>query len=290
MTLQTALAQGAKLLNEAGVAVPRLTAEVLLAHALRQERIYLVAHANDELTELAWIHYGRYLHEKIRGKPTQYITRRQEFYGRDFYVAPGVLIPRPETELLVEAVLNRTQPGARILDIGTGSGCIAITVAKESDARVYTTDISATALSIAQRNATTHGAIVQLTRADLASAFPDQCFDIVISNPPYIPEADRKNLAKEVRDHEPASALFAGADGLDIYRRLIPEALRVLKPGGLLALEFGVNQSESVTQLLSAWHAIEILPDLSQIPRIALALRPHRSHPPSVPSFSYDIR
>jgi release factor glutamine methyltransferase len=274
MTLQTALAQGAKLLNEGGVAVPKLTAEVLLAHALRQERIYLVAHANDELTEVAWIHYGRYLHEKLKGKPTQYITKRQEFYGRDFYVAPGVLIPRPETELLVEEVLKRTKPGARILDIGTGSGCIAVTIALESKATVYATDISGAALPIAQRNATTHGAKVQLIQADLASPFQDQSFDIVISNPPYIPETDREELAREVRDHEPEGALFAGVDGLEIYRRLIPEAMRVLKPGGLLALEFGINQSLPLRQLLGPWDPVEILADLSQIPRVALAHHP----------------
>ena len=141
MTLRTALAQGAKLLNDAGIDAPRLTAEVLLAHALRQERIYLVAHSEDELTEVGWIHYGRYLHERMKGKPTQYITRRQEFYGRDFYVAPGVLIPRPETELLVEKVLGLVRAGDRVLDVGVGSGCVGVTLAREAAVRVFGVEI-----------------------------------------------------------------------------------------------------------------------------------------------------
>src|SRR5271156_1617297 len=153
MTVLTALLQGTKLLEEEAVSAPRLTAEVLLTHALHRDRSYLYAHPEEELAEVAWIHYGRYLHERMKGKPTQYITGRQEFYGRDFRVTPDVLIPRPETEHLVEASLARIHPGDKVLDVGTGSGAIAITLALETKAQVCATDISTAALSIARRNA-----------------------------------------------------------------------------------------------------------------------------------------
>ncbi len=153
MTLQTALQQGAEILDKASISVPRLTAEVLLCHAVRRDRAYLYAHSGDELTELAWIHYGRYLNERLKGKPTQYITHRQEFFGRDFYVDEAVLIPRPETEHLVEAAIAyvRKQLPVRVLDVGTGSGAIAISVALETGASVLASDISIAALQVAER-------------------------------------------------------------------------------------------------------------------------------------------
>lgn len=272
MTLRTALAQGVKLLSDAGIDAPKLTAEVLLAHALRQERVYLVAHDSDELTELGWIHYGRYLHERMKGKPTQYITRRQEFYGRMFRVEPGVLIPRPETELLCEAVLERLPAGARVADVGTGSGCIAVTLALEARAaKVFAVDLSAEALRIARRNAAALGAGVEFVRGDLLGSFAGGSLDALVSNPPYVPEPDRGSMAREVRDWEPVTALFAGREGLDVYRRLIPEAARVLRPGGLLAMEFGFGQAEAMRGLLSGWKDVEIQNDLAGIPRVALA-------------------
>src|SRR5437764_11065579 len=140
MTVRTALVQGATLLDDAGIAVPRLTAEVLLGHAMRVERVYLFAHPEQELEELQWLHYGRYLHERLAGKPTQYITRKQEFYGRDFRVTPDVLIPRPETEHVVEIAMRKG--GRRILDVGTGSGALAVTLQLETGAGVWATDIS----------------------------------------------------------------------------------------------------------------------------------------------------
>lgn len=275
MTLQTALAQGVKLLNDAGVPAARLTAEVLLAHALRQDRVFLIAHAGDELSELGWIHYGRYLHERMQGKPTQYITKRQEFYGRMFRVVPGVLIPRPETEHLVELVISRTGAGARVLDIGAGSGCIGVTLALETGARVVSTDISEEALEVARRNAEALEAAVGFVQGDLGGAFRPGAFDVVVSNPPYVPDGDRDGLAREVREWEPGTALFAGADGLDVYRRLIPEAARVLRPGGLLAMEFGFGQAAAMGELLGGWDAVEIQNDLAGIPRVALARRVH---------------
>ncbi|MBM3768243.1 MAG: peptide chain release factor N(5)-glutamine methyltransferase [Acidobacteria bacterium] len=260
MTLRTALAQGTKLLEDGAIDAPRLTAEVLLAHALRVERVYLIAHAGDELSELGWIHYGRYLHQRLRRVPTQYITNRQEFYGREYHVAPGVLVPRPETELLVEVVLPFITPASTVLDIGTGSGCIAVTLALESTARVFASDISIDALRIARRNGALNTAL-----CDLGSAFPSGSFDIVVSNPPYVPAGDV--LAPEVRDNEPAQALFSGADGLDAIRRLIPEAQRLLKPGGVLAFEFGFGQSAAIRALLPT---ATIMPDLAGIDRVAV--------------------
>ena len=272
MTIRTALAQGVELLNEAGIIAPRLTAEVLLAHALRRERIYLTAHSEDELTEVGWIHFGRYLHERLQGKPTQYITKRQEFYGRDFYVAPGVLIPRPETESLVERVLTRVRPGMRVLDIGAGSGCIGVTLALEFSLTVVSTDFSFDALKTATRNASALHADVRFVQADLAAPFAAGSFDAVVSNPPYVPSIDRSTLAAEVREWEPAAALFAGPRGLDVYQRLIPEAARVLKPGGLLAMEFGFGQAEALREMLTGWTNVEIYDDLAGIPRIVLAV------------------
>ncbi len=155
MTLGTALQQGTALLEKAALPVARLTAEVLFCHALRADRAYLYAHSTDELTELAWIHYGRYLDERLKGKPTQYITHRQEFYGRDFYVNGDVLIPRPETEHLVEAALGHVRRAASgtIVDVGTGSGAIAISLALELGRSVMASDVSVKALAVAQRNA-----------------------------------------------------------------------------------------------------------------------------------------
>src|ERR1700676_2803815 len=184
MTVRTALLQGQQLLESAGTSVPRLTAEVLLMRATGHDRAWLYAHGDDELIEVWWIHYGRYLHQRINGEPTQYITGRQEFYGRDLRVTPDVLIPRPETEHLVEAALTRSPES--ILDIGTGSGAIAVTPALESKGLVMATDVSLAALRLAQQNAQRLGARVAFVACDLGAALADGSFDLVVSNPPYI--------------------------------------------------------------------------------------------------------
>lgn len=270
MTLGTALLQGQKLFEDAGILAPRLTAEVLLAHAIGCERSWLFAHSDEELKEVWWIHYGRYLHQRLNGMPTQYITGKQEFWGRDFRVTPDVLIPRPETEHVVEAVLK--QNAGRILDIGTGSGAIAISLALETKAKVVATDISLAALYVAKQNSLRLSARVDFLAGDLAAALADRSFDVVVSNPPYVAETDRGSLAREVRDHEPELALFAGAYGLAIYSRLIPEAARVLTPGGTLILELGAGMAESVSALLyGGWRDIEAAPDLAGIPRVLTA-------------------
>ena len=276
MTVQTALLQGVRLLEDAGIAVPRLTAEVLLAHAMRSERVRLVAHSDQELSEVEWLHYGRYLHERLQGKPTQYITWRQEFYGREFRVTADVLIPRPETEHVVEvAVAQAFQPVSHLLDVGTGSGALAVTLQLETGAEVWATDISTAALGVARENARRLGARVHFAACDLMDAIAAATMDLVVSNPPYVPLGEREGLQREVRDWEPHVALFAGESGFDLYDRIVADAARVLRPGGRLILELGFGSLHHVTALLSGWDDLRIEPDLAGIPRVAAAKSPH---------------
>jgi len=265
MTIRTALEQGSELLGG-----NRLTAEVLLGHAMHCERTYFYAHPEQELREVEWLHYGRYLDERLKGKPTQYITKHQEFYGREFAVSRDVLIPRPETELLIETVLKRKPAPGILIDIGTGSGIIAITLALELARPSFATDLSFEACALARCNAARLSAKVQFLQADLLKPFADGIADIIVSNPPYVPLSDRALLQREVRDWEPSLALFGGPSGTDVYARLIPEAKRVLKPGGRLARELGFGQSEAVSELAADWHNIQLFPDLAGIPRVLL--------------------
>jgi release factor glutamine methyltransferase len=272
MTLHTALLQGVSLLEDAGIAVVRLTAEVLLSHALGCERVYLYAHPEQELREVEWIHYGRYLHERLQGKPTQYITRKQEFYGREFRVSPDVLIPRPETEHVVETALRRCQsPSSRILDIGTGSGALAVTLQLETGGHAWATDISPAAAAAAAANALRLGARVNVAACDLMQAIAPASMDLIVSNPPYVPLAQRAGLQREVRDWEPHVALFAGETGFEIYRRIVEDAPRVLRPGGWLVMELGFGSCDMVTEMLCGWKDLRIEPDLAGIPRVIAA-------------------
>ncbi len=271
MTVQTALLQGTRLLEEAQVAVPRLTAEVLLSHAMQTERVYLFAHPEQELREVEWLHYGRYLHERMMGKPTQYITKHQEFYGREFRVTPDVLIPRPETEHVVEAALRVARGAARILDIGTGSGALAATLQLETSAAVCATEISRAAATVAQANARRLGADVMIVICDLMDAIRGQNFDLIVSNPPYVPVTQREGLQREVRDWEPEVALFAGASGFEIYDRIAADAPRVLRPGGWLILELGFASLDHVAKLFKQWKNVTVEPDLAGIPRVLAA-------------------
>ncbi len=272
MTVQSALRQGSKLLEQAAVPSARLTAEMLLCQALGCERSWLYAHPEEELSETAWIHYGRYLHERMQGKPTQYITGRQEFYGREFRVSPAVLIPRPETEHVVETALRVAGRAQTAVDVGCGSGAIAVTLKLETGAEVWATDISAAALEVAAQNARRLGAAVRFVQCDLTTALANASMDLVVSNPPYVATAEAPGLQREVRAHEPAVALFAGDSGLEVYERLIADAPRVLRPGGRLVVELGYRSLEPVRALLGArWQDVEVVRDLAGLPRVLAA-------------------
>jgi release factor glutamine methyltransferase len=234
-----------------------------------QERAWLYAHSDEELREVWWIHYGRYLHQRLKGQPTQHITGVQEFFGRAFRVTPDVLIPRPETEHVIETALRLD--AKRIVDLGTGSGAIAITMALETGAHVVGTDVSVAALRVAAGNGRTLGAVVTWLACDLASALRSGSFDLVVSNPPYVPARDKTTLQREVRDYEPEVALYGGDDGLEMYRRLVPEADRLLAPGGWLVMEIGYNLGDAVGGMLDAWKDVEIRTDLAGLPRVVMA-------------------
>ena len=271
ISIGAALLSATRLLEEAQVTAARLNAEVLLCHALGRERSYLFAHPEELLSELAWIHFCRYLHQRREGKPTQYITQKQEFYGRDFRVSPAVLIPRPETEHVVERVLA-LNPQGLIADVGCGSGAIGITLALELARPVLLTDISPAALAIATANAQALGATgVQFLECDLTAALAPASVELLVSNPPYIALGDGPGLQREVRDFEPALALFGGQQGHEVYARLIADARRVLRPGGWLVLELGFGSEAAVREMLRGWTMIEVEPDLAGISRVLSA-------------------
>src|SRR3954462_6517723 len=245
MQLRPALNSAIETLEQHDVGSPRMNAEMLLMFVLDCNRAYLYAHPERELTGDELQRYGEALAERARGVPAQYITGHQEFWGLDFIVSPAVLIPRPETEHVVEAVLDLARPETaapwRIADVGTGSGCIAIALASElPHAEIIATDISAAALDIARANAARLGFDRRVTflESDLLAGISGvsnaAALDFVVSNPPYVATSDAATLAEEVGKHEPHLALFAGERGLDVYARLIPEAERALKPGGWL--------------------------------------------------------
>ncbi len=256
----------------------------LLRHALGISQAAMLADPGHEMTQDQQAAYDALVLRRAANEPIQYITGEQEFYGLSLRVTPAVLIPRPETELLVETVLAEVKRAGvksalRILDVGTGSGAIAIALAHNlPSARITAIDLSGTALEVAVVNAARHGLTeqIQFIESDLLEELPPDGlpFDVIVSNPPYVPAADRASLHPQVRDYEPGVALFAGADGLDIYRRLIPQARAALRPNGLLALEIGHGQKEAVTALLSGWNELRFVDDLQQIPRIALVRRP----------------
>jgi release factor glutamine methyltransferase len=314
----------------------RFDAEALLLHLFKRNRpernrAWLVAHWNSPSMPKVGAEMRALVERRCAGEPIQYITGEMEFYGLPFRVTPDVLIPRPETEHLVEKALElaaRFRPGSksaaeelasakgtgfspyinatgsaralapegslsgsspatpasctglnaiRAVDVGTGSGCIAIALAHHlPQAQITAIDLSVAALAVAEENAERNGVAIRFLQGDLLAPVSGQRFEIVASNPPYVPLADRATLAVEVRDYEPALALFAGDDGLDIFRRLIPQAFAALLPGGFLLLEIGCGQSAAVAALLATagFHRIEFLPDLQSIPRVACAQRP----------------
>jgi release factor glutamine methyltransferase len=265
---------------------------------LEQDRVWLYAHTDWKLYGTTLEQYFSVIARRANGVPTQHLTGHQEFWGLDFDVTPNVLIPRPETEHVIEVAIERLGAGSgagsarrnepfRIADVGTGSGCIAIALAHEfPSAHIYATDISARALEVARHNAARHDAALQIDfiECNLAdfllhksriTSHESHSLDLLVSNPPYIGRQDAASLPREVRDHEPAVALFGGETGAEIYAPLIAQAASLLKPGGLLVLELGHHSAEHVLRLLGAseWTSVAITNDLAGIPRVASAQR-----------------
>ncbi|MEQ1922845.1 MAG: peptide chain release factor N(5)-glutamine methyltransferase [Pyrinomonadaceae bacterium] len=277
MTIADLLNKSAKRLSDAGVANPRREASSLLTFALDRPSTFLIAHPEYELTGDEAARFESYVTRRASREPFQYITGRQEFYGLDFEVTPDVLIPRPETEILVEDAITELHKLNELkeltfCEIGTGSGCISVSILPNvPTATAVATDISRDAVAVAKRNAAKHGVVDRLTfiEGDLFAGI-DQKFDMIVSNPPYIPDADLTGMQKEVGDFEPHNALFAGADGLDIVRRIINEAPAHLKLNGLLLIEIGFGQSEILRDLVdqTIWSKPEFIHDLQGIERI----------------------
>ena len=251
---------------------PRRDSEVLLAHVLACDQVQLLTHPERILSALEFDQFEGLLQRRLSYEPMQYILGEQEFFGLRFEVTPDVLIPRPETEHLVEAVL-RVQQKADILDVGTGSGAIAVALAHAlPGARLTAVDTSPAALEVARRNAQRHGVAdrVAFRHSDLLASVEGQ-FDVVVSNPPYVAEAEV--LEPQVARYEPRAALYAGPTGLEIYQRLIPQAREHLRPRGWLLLEMGFGQSAALRRLLVDWCSVDIIEDLRRIPRVVQASR-----------------
>lgn len=274
--LSALLAGGARLLAGAGVGPARLEAEVLLAHVLATSRAGVLARLDDRLPEETVRGYRELVRRRAGGYPLQYLTGRQEFMSLEFVVTPDVLIPRADTESLVEACLRHASGALRAADVGTGSGAIAVSLARylPPGSRVWATDTSPAALAVARENARRLGAAVDFRQGDLLEPLADRRgrLDLVVSNPPYIPTATLPWLPPEVR-HEPREALDGGPDGLAVYRRLLPQAAGWLAPGGFLAVEVGDGQGGAVAALAEreGFREVRLLPDAGGRERVVLA-------------------
>ena len=277
-TLNTAIHR----LTQARVGSPRMNAEVLLMFTLGVDRAYLYAHPERDLTIEECSRYEQALADRARGVPSQYITGHQEFWGLDFIVSPAVLIPRPETEHVIETVLPLARKLSKptIVDVGTGSGCIAIVLASElPGAAIAATDISPRALEIARANAARHQLEnrIHFHETDLLKGLQESGFDLVVSNPPYVGESEEDQVQLEVRKFEPRNAVFAGHTGLEVIERLIPQAEAALKPGGWLIFEISGTIAAAVKNLLQNWSDLQIINDLQGIRRVAAARKMPRA-------------
>jgi len=286
MNIRSALREAMGRLESAGVPSHALAAELLLMHALNRDRTWLYSHPEDEISPATREQFYALIAQRADGVPTQYLTGKQEFWGLDFEVTPAVLIPRPETEHVIEVTVDRLGAERKnnplqIADIGTGSGCIAVALAHElRQAEIVATDISREALEVAKRNSARHNATnrIRFIESNLFEALREESpkFDVIVSNPPYIPLREAPQLQREVRAHEPPIALFAGEDGLAVYAPLIRDARDLLKPRGLLVLELGHNSLRGVKQVFkksSAWNDVRVTNDLAGIPRVISGLR-----------------
>jgi release factor glutamine methyltransferase len=277
--LKQALTAAVTRLTAGHVPSPRMNAELLLMFTLNSDRAYLYAHPERELGPDEQRRYDSALAERARGVPAQYITGHQEFWGMDLIVSPAVLIPRPETEHVIETVLDLvgqapTPSPLRIVDVGSGSGCISLALAKElPQAEIHATDISRAALEVARVNAARYQLDyrIQFHQADLLAEFEDNSFDFVVSNPPYVGESEQDQVQLEVRKFEPHNAVFAGHTGLEVIARLIPQAHAALKPGGWLVMESSGTIAGEMKLLFADWKDVQIRPDLQSIPRVVQA-------------------
>lgn len=302
MDVRHALKDGMARLRAASTPSHTLAAELLLMHVLRRDRTWLYTNPEAAIESAAAEKYFALVARRAGGEPTQYLTGKQEFWGLEFEVTPAVLIPRPETEHVVEVALERLgargikidlvegapSPTLRLADVGTGSGCLAVALAHElQHAEVFATDISAAALGVARRNAARHGVadrvhfvetnlLEALLRDEQRNGRQSSLFDLVVSNPPYVPRSEAEELPREVREHEPHVALFGGQTGVEIYAHLIEQAGSLLSSGGFLVLELGYNSAEHVRAIAAArpaWTNIGITNDLAGIPRVLAAER-----------------
>lgn len=295
MDVRAALKEGIAQLAVAKIPSHTLAAEILLMHALGRDRTWLYSHPEELVSPATAEKYFALVARRAAGEPTQYITGKQEFWGLEFEVTPAVLIPRPETEHVIEVVVERLgsrgsarqgdtdfkHATLRVADVGTGSGCLAIALSREfPNAEIFATDISSAALSVARRNANRHAvsARVHFLECDLLGALTSssQPFDVIVSNPPYVGREEADELPREVRDHEPHAALFGGATGVEIYARLVEQAGPLLRPGGILVLELGYNSLEPVRAIFDSqlgWRNVAITLDLAGIARVLAAER-----------------
>ncbi len=301
--VRSALKEGMARLRGANVASSTLAAELLLMHVLGRDRAWIYAHPEESLDAAAAEKYLALVARRAAGEPTQYLTGKQEFWGLEFEVTPAVLIPRPETEHVIEAALERLgeergikinmrtgepSPALRVADVGTGSGCIAVALAHElPHAEIVATDISADSLEVARRNAERHRVAdrIHFVQMDLLKSLLDETrsaagdskrFDLIVSNPPYVARNEADELPREVRDHEPEAALYGGPTGIELYGRLIEEAAELLSTRGVLVLELGYNCADAVRAILSrqrVWVNVSITNDLAGIPRVIAAER-----------------
>ena len=298
--VRSALKEGIARLRAANVPSHTLAAELLLMHALGRDRTWLYTHPEAVLDSAATEKYFALVARRASGEPTQYLTGKQEFWGLEFQVTPAVLIPRPETEHVVEVALERLgpcgikinlqtgEPSAplRIADVGTGSGCLAVALAHElPHAEIFATDISEAALAVAKRNAARHGVanrihflhtnlLEEVLHESRIASHESLLFDLIVSNPPYIARNEADQLPREVRDHEPSLALFPGPTGVEIYARLIEQAASLLRPGGTLVLELGYDSANHVRGIFAAqpgWTNVSLTNDLAGIPRVIAA-------------------
>jgi release factor glutamine methyltransferase len=302
LDVRSALREGISRLGQANVPSHALAAELLLMHTLGRDRAWVYAHPERAVEGPDADRYFALIARRVAGEPTQYLTGKQEFWGLEFEVNPSVLIPRPETEHVVEVALQRlgereetagvglgtTARNIRIADVGTGSGCIAVALAKElPNAEIVATDISKAALEVARRNARRHNVAdrIRSVETDLLESVLHESritsresrrFDLIVSNPPYVAREEAAALAREVREHEPGAALFGGRKGTEIYGRLLEQARALLVPGGILVLELGYDSAADVRSIVekgAAWTRVEITNDLAGIPRVIAAER-----------------